>query len=197
MAPEIINNSYYGISVDIWALGVLFYFMLFAEYPFKGKPFIIQAMIWRRKLTEDALHFSAYPIPWVKKKNLKMWMLMCKIFSKKYSSLTVKKEWPLPILPNTHFLYNMLKSSRPTLIFTTNFKKRETISGINWSTKNTGWTTRWSLKTNQERHFWKRKISVASTNTCKGNLRKLSFKSIKFTTWENVLTSSLIHTHLI
>jgi serine/threonine protein kinase len=36
MAPEIINNSYYGISVDIWALGVLFYFMLFAEYPFKG-----------------------------------------------------------------------------------------------------------------------------------------------------------------
>jgi serine/threonine protein kinase len=37
MAPEIINNSYYGISVDIWALGVLFYFMLFAEYPFKGK----------------------------------------------------------------------------------------------------------------------------------------------------------------
>jgi len=36
MAPEIISNSYYGISVDIWALGVLFYFMLFAEYPFKG-----------------------------------------------------------------------------------------------------------------------------------------------------------------
>ena len=36
MAPEIISNSYYGISVDLWALGVLFYFMLFAEYPFKG-----------------------------------------------------------------------------------------------------------------------------------------------------------------
>jgi serine/threonine protein kinase len=36
MAPEILSNSYYGISVDIWALGVLFYFMLFAEYPFKG-----------------------------------------------------------------------------------------------------------------------------------------------------------------
>lgn len=30
MAPEIISNSYYGISVDIWAMGVLFYFMLFA-----------------------------------------------------------------------------------------------------------------------------------------------------------------------
>ena len=30
MAPEILNNTYYGISVDIWALGVLFYFMLFA-----------------------------------------------------------------------------------------------------------------------------------------------------------------------
>lgn len=36
MAPEILSNSYYGISVDLWALGVLFFFMLFAEYPFKG-----------------------------------------------------------------------------------------------------------------------------------------------------------------
>lgn len=36
MAPEIINSAYYGISVDLWALGVLFFFMLFAEYPFKG-----------------------------------------------------------------------------------------------------------------------------------------------------------------
>jgi serine/threonine protein kinase len=43
MAPEIISNSYYGISVDIWALGVLFYFMLFAEYPFKGTPLSTQA----------------------------------------------------------------------------------------------------------------------------------------------------------
>lgn len=30
MAPEIINSAYYGISVDLWALGVLFFFMLFA-----------------------------------------------------------------------------------------------------------------------------------------------------------------------
>lgn len=37
MAPEIINNAYYGISVDLWAVGVLLYFMLFAEYPFRGK----------------------------------------------------------------------------------------------------------------------------------------------------------------
>ena len=36
MAPEILNNSYYGIAVDIWAVGVLLYFMLFAEYPFRG-----------------------------------------------------------------------------------------------------------------------------------------------------------------
>lgn len=46
MAPEIISNSYYGISVDIWALGVLFYFMLFAEYPFKGHD--MKAQIQRR-----------------------------------------------------------------------------------------------------------------------------------------------------
>lgn len=29
MAPEIISNELYGISVDMWALAVLFYFMIF------------------------------------------------------------------------------------------------------------------------------------------------------------------------
>lgn len=36
MAPEILDNRSYTRSVDLWALGVLFYFMLFAEYPFGG-----------------------------------------------------------------------------------------------------------------------------------------------------------------
>lgn len=36
MAPEILKNLPYTRSVDIWALGILFYFMLFADYPFKG-----------------------------------------------------------------------------------------------------------------------------------------------------------------
>ncbi|MGC4046671.1 MAG: protein kinase [Armatimonas sp.] len=36
MAPEILENTPYNISVDIWAVGILLYFMLFAEYPFKG-----------------------------------------------------------------------------------------------------------------------------------------------------------------
>lgn len=36
MAPEILDNKSYTRSVDLWALGVLFYFMLFAEYPFGG-----------------------------------------------------------------------------------------------------------------------------------------------------------------
>jgi serine/threonine protein kinase len=29
MAPEIIANESYGILVDMWALAVLFYFMIF------------------------------------------------------------------------------------------------------------------------------------------------------------------------
>lgn len=36
MAPEILENVPYTISVDLWAVGILLYFMLFAEYPFKG-----------------------------------------------------------------------------------------------------------------------------------------------------------------
>ena len=36
MAPEILDNKSYTRSVDLWALGVLFYFMLFGEYPFGG-----------------------------------------------------------------------------------------------------------------------------------------------------------------
>jgi serine/threonine protein kinase len=63
MAPEIISNSYYGISVDIWALGVLFYFMLFAEYPFKGISIITKVMTWKQKSIEDATLPLASTIP--------------------------------------------------------------------------------------------------------------------------------------
>ena len=54
MAPEILSNSYYGIGVDIWALGVLFYFMLFAEYPFNGHD--MKAEITRRCQPHFDLH---------------------------------------------------------------------------------------------------------------------------------------------
>lgn len=33
MAPEIIFNKPYGIKVDIWSLGMLFYQMLFGKLP--------------------------------------------------------------------------------------------------------------------------------------------------------------------
>ena len=37
-APEIfLNKPYRGRMVDIWALGVSFYYLATAEYPFKGK----------------------------------------------------------------------------------------------------------------------------------------------------------------
>ena len=36
MAPEILAGKAYDKQVDIWSLGVLLFYMLFADYPFKG-----------------------------------------------------------------------------------------------------------------------------------------------------------------
>lgn len=36
MAPEILAGRHYGTSVDFWSLGVLMYFMLFGEQPFRS-----------------------------------------------------------------------------------------------------------------------------------------------------------------
>lgn len=36
MAPEIIAGKHYGIAVDFWSLGVLIFFMLFGECPFRS-----------------------------------------------------------------------------------------------------------------------------------------------------------------
>eukprot|EP00826_Nyctotherus_ovalis_P020617 TRINITY_DN16491_c0_g1_i1.p1 TRINITY_DN16491_c0_g1~~TRINITY_DN16491_c0_g1_i1.p1 ORF type:complete len:103 (+),score=19.90 TRINITY_DN16491_c0_g1_i1:67-375(+) len=37
MAPEIVSKrEYYGGPVDMWALGVILYSMLFGRYPFSG-----------------------------------------------------------------------------------------------------------------------------------------------------------------
>ncbi len=37
MAPEIMEQTSYNYKSDIWSLGVLYYRMLFGEYPFKGR----------------------------------------------------------------------------------------------------------------------------------------------------------------
>ena len=43
MSPEIFSgneSSFYGFEVDMWAFGVLFYFMLNMEFPFSNSPLI-------------------------------------------------------------------------------------------------------------------------------------------------------------
>ena len=42
MAPEIFDADEYDFGVDIWALGVVFYFMLNMEYPFSKCNFIVE-----------------------------------------------------------------------------------------------------------------------------------------------------------
>jgi serine/threonine protein kinase len=36
MAPEILESVPYGQEVDIWSLGVLLFYLIFGEFPFKG-----------------------------------------------------------------------------------------------------------------------------------------------------------------
>lgn len=38
MSPEIFENERYGYEVDMWAFGVMFYYMLNHEYPFRLNP---------------------------------------------------------------------------------------------------------------------------------------------------------------
>lgn len=35
MAPEVISHEEYDHQADIWSIGVIFYYTLFGEYPFK------------------------------------------------------------------------------------------------------------------------------------------------------------------
>lgn len=56
-APEIHENAEYGISVDIWALGIVFYFMIFAEYPFQGISYLTEATTSFLTSSKNATHF--------------------------------------------------------------------------------------------------------------------------------------------
>jgi serine/threonine protein kinase len=44
MAPEIFKKLNYDNKVDIWALGVLLFYMLFGDFPFKGNFNFISGM---------------------------------------------------------------------------------------------------------------------------------------------------------
>jgi serine/threonine protein kinase len=54
MAPEILKTVPYGHEVDIWSLGVLLFYMLFGEFPFKGSFYFIQESIYWKILLPNA-----------------------------------------------------------------------------------------------------------------------------------------------
>jgi serine/threonine protein kinase len=37
MAPEVMRMGSYDFKADIWSIGVVFYQLLFGDYPFKGR----------------------------------------------------------------------------------------------------------------------------------------------------------------
>jgi serine/threonine protein kinase len=37
IAPEVLNGQVYSYSIDIWALGIILYSLLFGEFPFHGE----------------------------------------------------------------------------------------------------------------------------------------------------------------
>lgn len=64
MSPEIYSNEVYSYEVDMWAFGVLFYFMLNMEYPFSKLPPNPEISTRaepdekQRELTKQATNFS-------------------------------------------------------------------------------------------------------------------------------------------
>ncbi len=36
MAPEVMKKIPYSYEADVWSIGVVFYLMIFGEYPFKS-----------------------------------------------------------------------------------------------------------------------------------------------------------------
>jgi serine/threonine protein kinase len=54
MAPEIFKKSVYDNKVDVWAIGVLMFRMLFGDFPFKSNPPLMQASTWSMRLHRNA-----------------------------------------------------------------------------------------------------------------------------------------------
>lgn len=49
MAPEILKYKPHNYKADLWSLGVIFYFMLFRDFPFKNKLGLLQEIEEKHK----------------------------------------------------------------------------------------------------------------------------------------------------
>ena len=45
----------YCHKVDIWAVGVMMFKMLFGDFPFKSNPYFMKVSIWSMKLTQNVI----------------------------------------------------------------------------------------------------------------------------------------------
>lgn len=102
MSPEIFSgseNSFYGFEVDMWAFGVLFYFMLNMEFPFSNFESIQNSILTghlkekkfnlKKSLKTSAMLLS---LKQLRSKFLLTVLLKSKIFSRKCSTLILITE---------------------------------------------------------------------------------------------------------
>lgn len=56
MAPEVLKKLPYSFEADIWSLGVVFYFMLFGDYPFKSTTVLILGINIEKEINDKCVN---------------------------------------------------------------------------------------------------------------------------------------------
>lgn len=112
---------------------------------------IIQDMIWRLKLIEDAvIRISTFRLPFPKSKNSKISILTSKTSSRKYSWLILRRECSFQISKSIHFSINLPQNSKTVQISTKIMRRSKSMSRMSLIKINMASIVKCKPKMNQE-----------------------------------------------